>query len=104
MQMLGLAVNGLNRMDQLLPVVRSLGTRHVSYGVRDKDYEQWARRFCGRWGRDWARPSHPTSKQPGVTFTPRSHPQCKVAPKRRLKPLPSSPRQEFLPDSERPVS
>jgi hemoglobin-like flavoprotein len=39
MQMLGLAVNGLNRMDQLLPVVRSLGTRHVSYGVRDKDYD-----------------------------------------------------------------
>jgi nitric oxide dioxygenase len=26
-------------MDQLLPVVRSLGTRHVSYGVRDKDYD-----------------------------------------------------------------
>ena len=38
MQMLGLAVNSLDRMDQLLPVVRSLGTRHVSYGVRDKDY------------------------------------------------------------------
>ena len=39
MQMLGLAVNSLDRMDQLLPVVRSLGTRHVSYGVRDKDYD-----------------------------------------------------------------
>ena len=39
MQMLGLAVNSLTRMDQLLPVVRSLGTRHVSYGVRDKDYD-----------------------------------------------------------------
>jgi hemoglobin-like flavoprotein len=39
MQMLGLAVNGLNRMDQLLPVVQSLGTRHVGYGVRDKDYD-----------------------------------------------------------------
>jgi len=39
MQMLGLAVNSLSRMDQLLPVVRSLGTRHVSYGVRDKDYD-----------------------------------------------------------------
>ena len=37
--MLGLAVNSLDRMDQLLPVVRSLGTRHVSYGVRDKDYD-----------------------------------------------------------------
>jgi hemoglobin-like flavoprotein len=39
MQMLGLAVNGLNRMEQLLPVVRSLGTRHLIYGVRDKDYD-----------------------------------------------------------------
>jgi len=39
MQMLGLAVNSLDRMDQLLPVVRSLGTRHLDYGVRDKDYD-----------------------------------------------------------------
>jgi hemoglobin-like flavoprotein len=39
MQMLGVAVNSLDRMDQLLPVVRSLGTRHVSYGVREKDYD-----------------------------------------------------------------
>ena len=39
MQMLALAVSSLDRMDQLLPVVRSLGTRHVVYGVRDKDYE-----------------------------------------------------------------
>ena len=39
MQMLALAVNSLSRMEQLLPVVRSLGTRHVVYGVRDKDYD-----------------------------------------------------------------
>ncbi|HSE24404.1 MAG TPA: globin family protein [Pyrinomonadaceae bacterium] len=39
MQMLGLAVNSLDRMEQLLPAVQSLGTRHVSYGVRDKDYD-----------------------------------------------------------------
>ena len=39
MQMLGLAVNSLDRMEQLLPVVQSLVTRHVSYGVRDKDYD-----------------------------------------------------------------
>ena len=39
MQMLGLAVNSLDRMEQLLPVVRSLGTRHVGYGVQDKHYE-----------------------------------------------------------------
>ena len=39
MQMLGLAVSSLDRLEQLLPVVRSLGTRHVDYGVRDKDYD-----------------------------------------------------------------
>src|SRR5215216_5310266 len=39
MQMLGVAVNSLDRMEQLLPVVRSLGTRHGVYGVRDKDYD-----------------------------------------------------------------
>ena len=39
MQMLALAVNSLDRREQLLPVVPSLGMRHVSYGVRDKDYE-----------------------------------------------------------------
>ena len=39
MHMLGLAVNSLDRMEQLLPVVRSLGTRHVTYGVRDRDYD-----------------------------------------------------------------
>src|SRR5262245_66436905 len=39
MQMLGLAVSSLGRMEQLLPVVQSLGSRHVRYGVRDNDYE-----------------------------------------------------------------
>ena len=39
MQMLGLAVNSLDRMEQFLPVIRSLGARHLDYGVRDKDYD-----------------------------------------------------------------
>ena len=39
MQMLGVAVNSLDRLEQLLPVVQSLGARHVSYGVRDKEYD-----------------------------------------------------------------
>lgn len=39
MQMLGLAVNSLDRMEQLLPVVQSLGARHVSYGVQEIDYD-----------------------------------------------------------------
>jgi hemoglobin-like flavoprotein len=39
MQMLGLAVNSLDRMEQVLPAVRSLGRRHVTYGVSNKDYD-----------------------------------------------------------------
>jgi hemoglobin-like flavoprotein len=38
MQMVTAAVRGLDRMDALLPVVRDLGMRHLSYGVRDEHY------------------------------------------------------------------
>jgi hemoglobin-like flavoprotein len=39
MQMLALAVNCLDRLDDLAPALRSLGSRHVAYGVRDADYD-----------------------------------------------------------------
>jgi len=38
MQMLGAAVMGLNRLDQLVPVVEDLGRRHARYGVKDAHY------------------------------------------------------------------
>jgi len=38
-QMIGLAVNGLDRPDTLAPVVRQLGRRHASYHVRESQYE-----------------------------------------------------------------
>ncbi len=38
MSMLGVAVNGLNKLETLAPAVRKLGARHVSYGVRDEHY------------------------------------------------------------------
>jgi hemoglobin-like flavoprotein len=38
MQMLGAAVMGLNRLDQLVPVVEDLGRRHARYGVKDTHY------------------------------------------------------------------
>lgn len=37
--MLGTAVGGLARLNELVPAVQSLGKRHVAYGVRDKDYD-----------------------------------------------------------------
>jgi hemoglobin-like flavoprotein len=39
MQILGVATNGLDRPDTLVPVVEALGARHVSYGVRDEHYD-----------------------------------------------------------------
>ena len=38
MTMLKLAVNGLTRLDQLVPAVQALGQRHARYGVRDEHY------------------------------------------------------------------
>jgi len=39
MQMITAAVNSLNRLGVLLPVVRELGRRHGTYGVRDEHYD-----------------------------------------------------------------
>jgi hemoglobin-like flavoprotein len=39
MQMLSVAVRGLDALDQLLPALGALGARHVAYGVRDEHYE-----------------------------------------------------------------
>ncbi len=38
MQMLAMAVKGLDRLDQLVPAVQELGRRHVGYGVIDEHY------------------------------------------------------------------
>ena len=38
MQMIGAAVGLLGRPDQLLPVLRQLGRRHVGYGVKEAHY------------------------------------------------------------------
>ena len=39
MRMLGTAVNGLDRLDALVPVVQQLGVRHKQYGVMDEHYD-----------------------------------------------------------------
>lgn len=39
MQMITAAVKGLDRLEQLVPVVQDLGRRHAGYGVRDSHYE-----------------------------------------------------------------
>jgi hemoglobin-like flavoprotein len=39
MQMIGVAVKGLDALDQLVPVVQDLGRRHAGYGVTDAHYD-----------------------------------------------------------------
>jgi nitric oxide dioxygenase len=39
MQVLALAVTSLNRLDTILPAVRELGVKHISYGVHDAHYD-----------------------------------------------------------------
>ncbi len=39
MQMLTAAVKGLDRLEQLVPVVQDLGRRHAGYGVADSHYD-----------------------------------------------------------------
>ena len=39
MQMLTAAVKGLDRLDQLVPVVQDLGRRHATYGVENRHYD-----------------------------------------------------------------
>jgi hemoglobin-like flavoprotein len=38
MQMLSVAVNGLNNLDAIVPAVHDLGKRHVGYGVKADHY------------------------------------------------------------------
>lgn len=39
MQMLTVVVKSLDRFEQVLPAVRTLGARHAGYGVRERDYD-----------------------------------------------------------------
>lgn len=39
MQMISIAVDGLDNIEDLLPAVKALGERHYTYGVKPKHYE-----------------------------------------------------------------
>lgn len=39
MNMIGAAVKGLDRLEQLVPVVQDLGRKHAGYGVEDRHYD-----------------------------------------------------------------
>lgn len=39
MMMINTAVNGLDRLEAIVPAVQQLGVRHVAYGVKDEHYD-----------------------------------------------------------------
>jgi hemoglobin-like flavoprotein len=39
MDMINVAVKGLDDLDKIVPAVQALGERHGGYGVKDKDYD-----------------------------------------------------------------
>jgi len=39
MQIIGVAVRGLRRLDELLPAIEAMGRRHSGYGVTDAHYD-----------------------------------------------------------------
>lgn len=39
MAMINTAVNGLDKLEAIVPAVEQLGKRHVAYGVKDRDYD-----------------------------------------------------------------
>ena len=39
MMMINTAVNGLDKLEAIVPAVQQLGVRHVAYGVKDEHYD-----------------------------------------------------------------
>jgi len=39
MKMIAVAVNGLDRLDSIVPTVQDLGRRHVNYGIKPEHYD-----------------------------------------------------------------
>ena len=39
MKMINTAVNGLDKLEEIVPAVQQLGVRHVAYGVKDEHYD-----------------------------------------------------------------
>jgi hemoglobin-like flavoprotein len=51
MQIIDVAVNGLNRLDEIAPSLRALGARHTGYGVKANTMMPSARPCCGPWSK-----------------------------------------------------
>src|ERR1051326_2873506 len=66
MRMLATVVNGLDRLETIVPAVRALGVRHAGYGVVDAHYRRSGMRCYGRFSKDSATALLRRSPQPGA--------------------------------------
>jgi len=39
MRMIGIAVDGLDKLDEIVPAVQDMGVRHLEYGVKNSHYD-----------------------------------------------------------------
>ena len=39
MRMIGIAIDGLDKLDDIVPAVQELGVKHLEYGVRNSQYD-----------------------------------------------------------------
>lgn len=67
MQMLTAAVKGLDRLDQLVPVVQTLGRRHAIYGVTDAHYDTVAAALLWTLEKGLGRAFTPETREAWVT-------------------------------------
>jgi hemoglobin-like flavoprotein len=54
MNVIGMAVDGLDTLDKLIPAVRNLGRRHVSNGVTHEHYSSVGSALIWTLSKDWA--------------------------------------------------
>lgn len=66
MTMIGTAVVGLSRPDELIPAVQALGVRHVAYGVQDMHYDTVAAALLDTLGKGLGDAFTPEAKEAWV--------------------------------------
>ncbi len=67
MTMLGVAVKGLSRLDEIVPAVQQLGRRHAGYGVQGEHYETVGAALLWTLGQGLGAGFTPRSRRPGST-------------------------------------
>ena len=67
MATIGTAVNGLDRLEQLMPGIEELGRRHITYGVKESDYDTVGIALIGTLERQLGNSFTPEVKEAWIT-------------------------------------